>query len=1483
MSIIEHRDIIGPDGSIKELIADIEKLKILIDSLSKGFLKDVVNPNDEKAVKQKIADAKTILDLEEKRIALSKSVTAQMGEEKKLEKQINNERKKGLEAERAKNAKGEFKEYIKGLTAQNTEVKKLSDRYKGLEAASNDAAKSLKKLRDAQFNGGFKEYIKSLTTVSEKSKKLSAYYRELEAASNGVTKSLQRQREVQSKGQFQEYIKSLTAVSDQSKKLSAYYKELEIASKRNAQQTLGIAGTYKRVSDRLNFLRKAYKDAALAEGDFTKRQGILKKEIDRLDASLKKVDASVGQFQRNVGNYPKSLNAARGAFLNLASAAGVTFGAFGAYRVIEDGVAVLRKFETQLVAVGKTTNIQGPELELLGKAFRDLATGDLKGVKIDDLLELAETAGQLGIQGSANILKFTETLARLEKSTDVVGQEGALSIARILNVTNEAPDTVDRFGSAIVALGNNFAATESEIIDNTTEIARGIAVYGASAQQAAALGTVTRSLGVQSEVAGSAIQRTFAEIENALEGGGKQLEALEEITGRTAEQLRKDFAEDAVGVFELFIKGVNRTKEETGTMSKALRDLNVDTIRYDKVLKPLAGRYDELSRALRLSESAYQQNIALTIESERALDTLDSEIIGLRSSWQEYVLSTDKASGASSKLRDVVAFLSDNLKAIVDTVAVLLISWGAYKLLMGGVAAVTYLNTKAQAAWTNGIRATIFQARILQGVLATFGWGALALAIGYIVTNLDSISASMRGTTKEAELLREEINKVADQKKELLSKLLTLNTASDEYAKTLANINAQFPDLIDQTKLQANAQDELTAALKRTNEEKLRDIATSDSESKLNKNAQRQSEILSQIETVLATRRAELIELGISPSDVENISSVANRDNLIAKFGESYNRQLIGKGAGPLIGLVSEATVDERKQAEVILSEIGELASEYRKISKENSDLQAEKQKIANSFNGPEELDKFDVLKNGFAVTDPNSPGQRVKTFKPVPVLTKQQSDELEEEAKKEADKLKRLRDQAEARAKSARESLRRLQVEEQQNIIKKNQAILDNSDLERAVRGDAAIKISEAENRIAQIGNQSTLDDKELTTKEKFLIEKNYLSELEFLEADHLERIAELDKEAADKRNEYLKYLNQEYQAELDNQLEELDRSIKGQEDVLKKATGKKKREAANELLELYKKKADLEILLAETQARFDDIGASDEDKAITKIELTGEASKIRADLEEAKRAIEAAFDTDPLEKFRRVAEGVFDRLLDRAVALQQRQLELSQQKLADAKTAISVQEQRAAQGQKNTLAFEKKRLAEREKIYQDHQKKLERIEKARAFFSLLSSNANNKDATKGDALAKTILEFSLAEAFVAGFKDGGYTGGGNVTDVAGPVHKREFVIDAPTVERLGLRGASMSDFNRRFIPDNSGGVVDMNHFNKERGRLVKDVPVLNDVGIRKDLQKLIGIMESKEQTEWKFDEFANGILRATETKKRNGKTVVNKYSLRP
>ena len=78
--------------------------------------------------------------------------------------------------------------------------------------------------------------------------------------------------------------------------------------------------------------------------------------------------------------------------------------------------------------------------------------------------KLGEVAGQLGVSAD-DLSEFVEVTGKLSVATNMTGQEAATSMARFLAVVNENTTEIGKFGAILVELGNNVAATESEIIN----------------------------------------------------------------------------------------------------------------------------------------------------------------------------------------------------------------------------------------------------------------------------------------------------------------------------------------------------------------------------------------------------------------------------------------------------------------------------------------------------------------------------------------------------------------------------------------------------------------------------------------------------------------------------------------------------------------------------------------------------------------------------------------------------------------------------------------------------------------------------------------------------------------------------------------------------------------------------------------------------------------------------------------------------------
>lgn len=315
--------------------------------------------------------------------------------------------------------------------------------------------------------------------------------------------------------------------------------------------------------------------------------------------ALKSLENQLGKTSSDVEKKTKKMDNALSSFLgNLAAIAAVRAFDFLKQQVF-DAFNAFQQFEQGLINVTKTANLTTEETEQLSDAIKQLSREI--PASTSELLDIATAAGQLGVTGVKNITVFTDTVAKLGRVSDLQGGEAATTLTRILNVTNENISTIDTFGSVIVSLGNNFAATESEIALVTNEVARATAQFGVSASEAAALSTTLRSVGVRAEEAGGVLSNTFIKIDEAIRGGGASLQQLEKITGLTGDQIRKQFSEDAIGLFRNFSAGLQRIGEEGGNVNAALEALDIKGIRVSKVLPVLAKNTSEFDRALALA------------------------------------------------------------------------------------------------------------------------------------------------------------------------------------------------------------------------------------------------------------------------------------------------------------------------------------------------------------------------------------------------------------------------------------------------------------------------------------------------------------------------------------------------------------------------------------------------------------------------------------------------------------------------------------------------------------------------------------------------------------------------------------------------------------------------------------------------------------------------------------------------------------------
>lgn len=316
--------------------------------------------------------------------------------------------------------------------------------------------------------------------------------------------------------------------------------------------------------------------------------------------------------------------------------------AVGIAKLTASSIQTAASFETAFAGVLKTTNTLGTNLynltdagEVVFQQFRDLAKQI--PMSFEELSRIGELAGQLGVPEMA-LASFTETIAALSVSTDLTAEEATLGLARISNVYGVTADEMamntERLGSTITWLGNNFAATEPEILTFARMMAGTAEAVNISQAELLAIGTAFTAAGVNAEAGGSSIQRVLLEMSSAVQRGGKDLRKWATATGLTADEFADAWGTEG-GPAKIFNQFVQELAQSGEGASLVLENLDVDTIRVLRTFLAGAGAAENLELALAGATQAWDENTQLAREASIRYETLDSKVQILKNRFRD--------------------------------------------------------------------------------------------------------------------------------------------------------------------------------------------------------------------------------------------------------------------------------------------------------------------------------------------------------------------------------------------------------------------------------------------------------------------------------------------------------------------------------------------------------------------------------------------------------------------------------------------------------------------------------------------------------------------------------------------------------------------------------------------------------------------------------------------------------------------------------
>lgn len=345
-----------------------------------------------------------------------------------------------------------------------------------------------------------------------------------------------------------------------------------------------------------------------AEADIALDRAAKNKEFADVSTDLARVNTELAELNARSSVLNK--------FKNLGN--GLREFGFGLYASVTPAIMMAGRYAIQAADdidsayrdMRKTVNGTEEDFEHLRDAALEFSTTHVTSA--DTMLEIEAMGGQLGI-AVENLEAFGEVVSNLDIATDIGAEDMAKYLGQLSNIMDDIDQhnpaqyqkDITSFSDALVRLGNNSAAQESSIMKVMMRIASIGNISGMTTPQLLAISTAVAATGQGCEAAGTAISKTFSNIEAAVSSGGIKLQAFADVAGMTAEEYARAWNETPMEAFDAFITGLKRIDAEGGSVDQTLAKLGINSVRQKQALMGLTNTLDVMHESLGMSQTAW--------------------------------------------------------------------------------------------------------------------------------------------------------------------------------------------------------------------------------------------------------------------------------------------------------------------------------------------------------------------------------------------------------------------------------------------------------------------------------------------------------------------------------------------------------------------------------------------------------------------------------------------------------------------------------------------------------------------------------------------------------------------------------------------------------------------------------------------------------------------------------------------------------------
>ena len=357
-------------------------------------------------------------------------------------------------------------------------------------------------------------------------------------------------------------------------------------------------------------IRKFNEDLAVTESKLKTQKAELKavtEEFAKYSGALGKATAGLEDFSKKTGEVAQKTR-------NMSLVASAALGL-----IVKSAI----DYESAFAGVRKTVDMTEEEFTKLSDSIRQMSK-ELPFSAVE-IAKVVEIAGQLGVHNDG-LMEFTRNMLYMGESTSMSAEESANNFARFMNIMDSNQKIVGNLGSAVVELGNNYATTETEIMDMALRLAGAGKQAKLTEAQVLGLAAGLSSLGLKAESGGSSFSRVIQSMSSSASYGVDAMQKYADVAGTTAQEFYDQWKSKPIEAINMFIAGLGRLNEEDANTIAILNDLGLGSIRLTDTLLRSANASDLLAEAQKSSQDAFLRGRALEEEAAKRNETLAAKL-----------------------------------------------------------------------------------------------------------------------------------------------------------------------------------------------------------------------------------------------------------------------------------------------------------------------------------------------------------------------------------------------------------------------------------------------------------------------------------------------------------------------------------------------------------------------------------------------------------------------------------------------------------------------------------------------------------------------------------------------------------------------------------------------------------------------------------------------------------------------------------------